>query len=560
MNRVKLWVYVVLAIAAGALFLRSSSTDAVTRARAGLDRRLTVASAHATTALATLDGQAVALAAITARDPGLQQATSIAAEPLTPPKGKRPPAAPLPADEATRQSGRLVAARAAATAAAAAIGVPGDTRLEVWVAAASDFAEGTKGDAAIWDLLRGAASGKARADRVVFDELAWTVAAAPTADGGAVAVALPLDAAWAGAVTGATGADVTLAVPGAKAVTTARPEDAKAIADAGARAPGSLADAGRFAPVSIPLPIPVPLPPAPMLFGTAPAQRVFALPLEGVKSAHVVLSVATRADLVPLVREQWSAVAGLAALLVLGVLFGLLVRGEVAAQLPADLVSAAARIEKGDFEARAPSLAGKLGTIAAALNQAADAAEKAAAAPPTPPFQLEPAAADAEPSTFEFPARAAAAATDPFAAASAPAFPSARAFPSEPAFAAPEPTGAGALFGGAFEAAPVRAPAEPAPLAAPLTTPADFLQAAAQTAAPEAPVGGDEDHWRQVFDDFLRVRRECGEAAEGLTFERFSAKLEKNRDQLIAKYACKTVRFQVYVKEGKAALKATPVR
>jgi hypothetical protein len=29
---------------------------------------------------------------------------------------------------------------------------------------------------------------------------------------------------------------------------------------------------------------------------------------------------------------------------------------------------------------------------------------------------------------------------------------------------------------------------------------------------------------------------------------------------LIAKYQCRTVRFQVYEKDGKAALKATPVR
>lgn len=591
MNRVKLWVYVVLAIASGTLFFRASSIDAVTRATAGVDRRLTVASAHAAFALQSLDGRAAAMAALVAGDPWLERAVAVAAAPLTPTSGKRPQALP-PADEAKREDGRLVAARAAAKTAAAAVGVSGDTRFEVWVAAASDFADGTKGDPAVWELLRGAASGKARAGRVVLDELAWTVAAAPTADGGAVAVALPLDAAWAGAVARATGAEVTLAVPGTKPLTTARPEDAGVIADAGARAPGALADAGRFAPVPIALPVALPLPPAPMLFGTAPAARVFALPLEGLKSAQLVLSVATRAELVPLVREQWNGVAGLGALLVLGLLFGLLVRGEVAAQLPADLVSAAARIAQGEFDARAPSLAGKLGTIAAALNQAAEAAEKTAAAQPAAPFHLPPLPAEAEPNAFVFPPRAAAPA-DPFAGdsapapasafrsppalpaepafAAAPAFPSASALPAEPAFAsdpgpiaAPRPTGASALFGGAFEAAPVRAPAVPSPqsasFTAPLTTPADLLHDAAQTAAPEAAAGSDDDHFHEVFEDFLRVRRECGEAADGFTFERFRTKLEKNRDQLVTKYACKTVRFQVYVKEGKAALKATPVR
>ena len=32
-----------------------------------------------------------------------------------------------------------------------------------------------------------------------------------------------------------------------------------------------------------------------------------------------------------------------------------------------------------------------------------------------------------------------------------------------------------------------------------------------------------------------------------------------NRDQLISRFGCKGVKFQVYVKDGKAALKATPV-
>ena len=36
--------------------------------------------------------------------------------------------------------------------------------------------------------------------------------------------------------------------------------------------------------------------------------------------------------------------------------------------------------------------------------------------------------------------------------------------------------------------------------------------------------------------------------------------LRKNKEQLVAKYNCRTVRFQVYVKDGKAALKATPVK
>lgn len=70
----------------------------------------------------------------------------------------------------------------------------------------------------------------------------------------------------------------------------------------------------------------------------------------------------------------------------------------------------------------------------------------------------------------------------------------------------------------------------------------------------------DEQHFQEVFREFLTTRERCGEAADGLTYDKFVQKLRKNKEQLVQKYACKTVRFQVYVKEGKAALKATPVK
>ena len=74
------------------------------------------------------------------------------------------------------------------------------------------------------------------------------------------------------------------------------------------------------------------------------------------------------------------------------------------------------------------------------------------------------------------------------------------------------------------------------------------------------PVAPDEVHFQDVFHEFLAVRERCGESGDGLTFEKFAGKLRKNRDQLVQKYGCRTVRFQVYVKDGRAALKATPVR
>jgi hypothetical protein len=73
-------------------------------------------------------------------------------------------------------------------------------------------------------------------------------------------------------------------------------------------------------------------------------------------------------------------------------------------------------------------------------------------------------------------------------------------------------------------------------------------------------VDPEEAHIREVFADYVNARRETGEPTASLTLDKFRAKLEANRQQLIAKYACKTARFSVYIKDGKAAIKATPVR
>ena len=75
----------------------------------------------------------------------------------------------------------------------------------------------------------------------------------------------------------------------------------------------------------------------------------------------------------------------------------------------------------------------------------------------------------------------------------------------------------------------------------------------------EATVLGDP-YFKQVFDQFIAVKKSCNEPTSGLTFDKFSEKLVKNRDDLISKTGCREVKFTVYIKEGKAALKATPVK
>jgi hypothetical protein len=77
----------------------------------------------------------------------------------------------------------------------------------------------------------------------------------------------------------------------------------------------------------------------------------------------------------------------------------------------------------------------------------------------------------------------------------------------------------------------------------------------------EADPSGDlKEYFRQVYNSFLSVKRQCGENVDNLTLERFEAKLKQNRAKLVERYNCKAVKFQVYIKDGKAAIKATPIK
>jgi hypothetical protein len=315
-------------------------------------------------------------------------------------------------------------------------------------------------------------------------------------------VLVPLDEAWARRVATASGADVTVALPEMKPLTTGRAVDLPVLQSA-----TKLAGAGDVGPppgvdVSVG---PLKLPQLPQPIPGGAAFRARAVPLEGMKGSHAIVSIPAAAAMNAPATFLWLAVGGLAAVLVVGLVVGLLVRSDPTPQLPEALLAAASRIEKGDFAARAPQLAGKLGTVAAALNRAAEVAGPATAFPPMPA-------------------------------------------PTEERFLAP-----------------ARAPEEPRAATA-VAMPAVGPMHTGTVAAVAAPITGaafevdEESHWQQVFQDFLRTRATCGESTDGLTYQKFRGKLETNKAQLLAKYACKTVRFQVYVKEGKAALKATPVK
>ena len=73
--------------------------------------------------------------------------------------------------------------------------------------------------------------------------------------------------------------------------------------------------------------------------------------------------------------------------------------------------------------------------------------------------------------------------------------------------------------------------------------------------------GDDEQrHFQEVFEQFLAMKRQCGEPTAGLTFLKFAGTLRKNKTAILSKHDVKDVRFTVYEKNGKAALKATPVK
>ena len=114
-----------------------------------------------------------------------------------------------------------------------------------------------------------------------------------------------------------------------------------------------------------------------------------------------------------------------------------------------------------------------------------------------------------------------------------------------------------------FEAAGTPGPAISAGSSAPLTLDDDILGGLTPPPAqlpimPEASSPKVDPYFKQVYDQFLAVKKSCNEPTSGLTYEKFSEKLVKNRDDLISKTGCREVKFTVYIQEGKAALKATP--
>ena len=74
---------------------------------------------------------------------------------------------------------------------------------------------------------------------------------------------------------------------------------------------------------------------------------------------------------------------------------------------------------------------------------------------------------------------------------------------------------------------------------------------------------GEEDdaaEWRRVYEEFVATKQQCGENVDGFSYEKFEQTLRKNQDNLLKRHGAKRVKFSVYVKDGRAALKASPTK
>jgi hypothetical protein len=69
-----------------------------------------------------------------------------------------------------------------------------------------------------------------------------------------------------------------------------------------------------------------------------------------------------------------------------------------------------------------------------------------------------------------------------------------------------------------------------------------------------------DPEFRGLFDSYQAARKACGEATDKHTHAKFLERVLKNREEILAKTGCKDVSFEVIIKEGKASLKATPIR
>jgi hypothetical protein len=565
MGKLKFWVFALVVTAIGGLNLYLLTRHLVRPTLEGLDRGARSAAAL----LETREQLALR---------GMVQAVEAGAR-----------AAQLgPADKPN--AAVLGAATQAVAAKAQALGL-GDAGLVV-LASGSGLARYRAGESNIFEgtpstypFLVEAMEGNSRQGYAQVGEGLWRLAAGPVGRGAAILVGYPLDSSWVVSQRAALTSDVSLAFDGKVLVSTLGPEDTRAAAVLAKRplvrasGMGVLGKMGKL--------------PIPLLFVDAPAHRVLGVPL-GVEGVQALVSLPAREALTPLASYQQFYLVALLALVIVGISLGFTAGDETRMERPAPRKA----------EARAPAEPPRPQPLPARdtpvyppmeaqppppppppqpnADPGAGRVDNAWTAPPPPAFDPPPPPSapppiDTDPSTEALPPWASAEQeqADPFGGNDGPRtqvmsvtpgmMAEAGGAPAENGFVNDATADASLLDGDdddrnestvvaqvpeALLRATSRAPVAAAPPPMPMST----------TRVAPAGAVAEEAHWHEVFQDFVKTRGECGEPSDGLTFDRFKAKLLKNREQLVQKYSCKSVRFQVYVKDGKAALKATPVR
>lgn len=261
------------------------------------------------------------------------------------------------------------------------------------------------------------------------------------------------------------------------------------------------------------------------------------------------------------------------------------------------LGSDAARLARGDSDRLGEDHAGRFGSVARNVNIHIDRVARAAKSAkqdldqllgPAPQGSLgtidllagvtpsAPAVAPPPPSEFRF------SDTGKSASPSRPQQSAGSSAPGLPGMSAPSAMPVATAVEPARRAPPIPRAPTPPPLPVqppPLRLEDDLLSAVPPPAAPQASVpvmaartqpassppppgfdGSSEAYFRTVYAQFIAAKQACGESVAGVTFEKFSEKLRKNREELMSRAACRDVTFTVYVKDGRAALKASPVR
>ena len=73
-------------------------------------------------------------------------------------------------------------------------------------------------------------------------------------------------------------------------------------------------------------------------------------------------------------------------------------------------------------------------------------------------------------------------------------------------------------------------------------------------------VDAEANQFQKLFNEYLKSREKSGENLAGVSFEKFSDQLAKQKQAILDRFQCKDVEFYVAVEQGKTKLKAKPVK